>query len=139
MTAIVSLILTAILCLSTLLPPFHLFDRKKRGDRANADQTTAKKEDPSKADAPPGKDDRPRKDAQPKKDDTAGAYEIDAFKNIAYRDDKDADPVKHKLDLFLPRGQRDFPILFFVHGGGWHSGNKEIYTAVGEVFARNGI
>lgn len=68
-----------------------------------------------------------------------GAYQVEDFKDIAYRDDKDADPVKHKLDLYLPKGQRDFPVVFFVHGGGWHSGNKELYSAIGQMFARNGI
>src|SRR5205085_7191809 len=78
-------------------------------------------------------------DAKAKKDEPVGAFEVEVFKNIAYRDGKDADPVKHKLDLFLPKGPRDFPVVFFVHGGGWRTGNKEMYTAIGEVFARNGI
>src|SRR5260221_13349429 len=47
--------------------------------------------------------------------------EFEIIKNLAYRDDKYADPERHKLDLYLPRGQRDFPVVFFVHGGSWKS------------------
>ncbi len=64
---------------------------------------------------------------------------VEAVKDIAYYDGKDADPIKHKLDLYLPKGKKDFPVLFFVHGGAWKSGDKKIYGRLGEVFARQGI
>jgi hypothetical protein len=28
-----------------------------------------------------------------------------------------ADTKKRKLDLFLRKGHKDFPVLFFIHGG----------------------
>jgi len=117
------------------LPPLRPFKRGDKDDDAGQKDDAPAKDDKSK------KDERPRREDKRKKEETppAGAYEIEEFKNISYRDDKDADPVKHKLDLYLPKGQKDFPVLFFVHGGGWHSGNKELYTAIGQVFARNGI
>ena len=68
-----------------------------------------------------------------------GFYEVEVLKDRAYRDDKEADPVKHKLDLYLPKGVKDYPVLMFVHGGSWRSGRKELYGAVGALFARNGI
>jgi acetyl esterase/lipase len=68
-----------------------------------------------------------------------GNFEVQTVKDVAYRDGKDADPVKHKLDLYLPKGHRDFPVLFFVHGGSWRSGDKKIYGPLGQLFARNGI
>lgn len=76
------------------------------------------------------------KDAKPK---TGGSFEVEAFKNISYFDDKDADPKKHKLDLFLPKGHKNYPVLFFIHGGGWTSGDRWQYGMVGQVFAKNGV
>jgi acetyl esterase/lipase len=70
---------------------------------------------------------------------TGGNYEVQTVKDVAYYDGPDADPVKHKLDLYLPKGHKDFPVLFFVHGGTWRSGDKKIYAPLGDLFARNGI
>jgi acetyl esterase/lipase len=69
----------------------------------------------------------------------AGDYEVDTVQGIAYYDGNDADPVRHKLDLYLPRGQKDFPVLIFVHGGTWKSGNKDLYAPLGKLYAKNGI
>jgi acetyl esterase/lipase len=66
-------------------------------------------------------------------------FEVEVKSDIAYRTDKDADPVKHKLDLYLPKGQKDFPVLMFVHGGAWRTGNKGLYPALGHTFAKLGI
>src|SRR5258708_15950748 len=57
--------------------------------------------------------------------------------DLVYRDlakDEDASKDKNKLDLYLPRGRKDFPVLFFVHGGAWMFGDKNqlgMYTALG--------
>ena len=68
-----------------------------------------------------------------------GSFEVEAVKDVTYFDGKDADPKKHKLDLFLPKGHKDFPVLFFIHGGGWSSGDRWQYGLVGQVFAKNGV
>jgi acetyl esterase/lipase len=70
---------------------------------------------------------------------TGGSYEVEVAKDIAYYEGKDADPVKHKLDLYLPKGKKDFPVLFFVHGGAWRGGDKKSFDKVGNVFAQNGV
>ncbi len=70
---------------------------------------------------------------------TGGNYEVEEVRGLAYHDGKDADSVRHKLDLYLPKGQKDFPVLFFVHGGAWRSGNKDLYGPLGKTFAKNGI
>jgi acetyl esterase/lipase len=75
-------------------------------------------------------------------DPALGKYELEVVRDVAYYEGSDADPVKHKLDLYLPRGQKDFPILFFVHGGSWRMGDKGqlgIYKTLGSAFARQGI
>src|SRR4051812_39160035 len=85
--------------------------------------------------------------AQDKKPDTPTAepepapkpYESVRHKDIAYRTDKDADPERHKLDVYVPKGKKDFPVLMFVHGGGWKSGSKSWYTSLGHAFAGHGI
>lgn len=73
----------------------------------------------------------------------ARAFEVRPIRDVAYVEGGAADPVKHKLDLFLPRDHRDYPVLFFVHGGAWRSGDKDfffgVYSALGQLFARHGI
>src|SRR5438552_2761469 len=62
---------------------------------------------------------------------------VDEITNVAYYEGKDADRVKHKLDLYLPHGKKDFPVLFFVHGGAWKMGDKNnfgIYRGIGRCF-----
>ncbi|VTS03403.1 alpha/beta hydrolase [Tuwongella immobilis] len=60
-------------------------------------------------------------------------------KSIPYRSDDAADREKHCLDVFYPKDQKNVPVLFFVHGGAWRSGNKEMYAKIGEVFAARGL
>jgi acetyl esterase/lipase len=71
--------------------------------------------------------------------DLPAKFEIEKHRNLAYNPAKDADPVKHKLDLYLPKGATKFPVMTFVHGGAWRSGNKDLYAALGETFARQGV
>jgi len=67
------------------------------------------------------------------------SFEVEKHLNLVYNSAKDADPVKHKLDLYIPKGAKDFPVLMFVHGGTWKSGSKDLYPALGETFAKKGI
>src|SRR5580698_7292441 len=66
-------------------------------------------------------------------------FEVEAHKNIAYRTDKDADKLRHKLDVYCPKGQKDFPVVLFVHGGSWQWGNKYLFAYIGDAFAKIGI
>lgn len=79
----------------------------------------------------------------------ANLPEAQVVHDVAYRDDVDADPTKHRLDLFLPAAPADgaaWPLLVFVHGGGWTSGDKglrvggaDVYGNIGRFFASRGI
>jgi acetyl esterase/lipase len=71
--------------------------------------------------------------------DKATSYPVEKHLNLAYNMAKDADPVRHKLDLYVPKGAKDFPVMVFVHGGMWRSGNKELYALLGDTFAKQGI
>jgi acetyl esterase/lipase len=61
---------------------------------------------------------------------------VEVRKDLAYIDDGQP---KHKLDLYLPKGAKNFRVLLFVHGGAWHSGDRSHYGAIGDRFARAGI
>jgi acetyl esterase/lipase len=84
--------------------------------------------------AVPARADEPGKSAPPEK-----KFEVEIVKDIAYNGASDADPDKHKLDLYLPKGRRDFPVLFFVHGGTWKSGDRKQYERLGELYAGLGL
>jgi acetyl esterase/lipase len=114
---------TAVLALLTLtyLLPFNAVARPPRETTSNKEEPAAK-EDPKKTE---------NKKPAP--------YSVEVISDIRYRTDRDADPEKHKLDLYLPKGQKDFPVLFFVHGGEWRKGYKEEYKMLGELIAGQGI
>jgi acetyl esterase/lipase/peroxiredoxin len=68
-----------------------------------------------------------------------GRYEVKAVKDVAYYEGENADAKKHKLDLYLPKDKKDFPVLFFIHGGAWTIGDRWMWVNLGETFAKNGI
>src|SRR5258708_1190656 len=69
----------------------------------------------------------------------AKSFAVDVTKDIPYNDPKDPDPETHNPGLYRPKGQKDFTVLFFVHGGTWKSGDRKIYVKLGEGFASQGI
>jgi acetyl esterase/lipase len=72
----------------------------------------------------------------------AAEFEVRAERNITYYAGPGADKFKHRLDLYLPKGCQDFPVVMFVHGGAWFFGDKDFFgahEAVGRMFARHGI
>jgi acetyl esterase/lipase len=64
---------------------------------------------------------------------------VDVKKDIPYVEGNEADAGKHKLDLYLPKGKTGFPVLIFIHGGAWRSGDRALYVALGNRFAKEGI
>lgn len=83
---------------------------------------------------PSARADEPRAAAQ-----SGGPFEVAVTRDLAYYGGQDADPAKNKLDLYLPKGQKDFPVVLFVHGGAWKTGDRKMYGALGNMFARNGV
>src|SRR5262245_20248293 len=67
------------------------------------------------------------------------ADSVDVRTNLTYYAGEGADKYRHRLDLYLPKGKRDVPVMMFVHGGGFTVGIKDQYAFVGQVFAANGI
>lgn len=60
-------------------------------------------------------------------------------KGISYWDGAVGDAEKHKLDIYVPAGKTNFPVLIFIHGGSWRSGDRSLYGALGNRFAKEGI
>jgi acetyl esterase/lipase len=70
------------------------------------------------------------------------AYEVERVWDVAYYSGPGADSVRHRLDLFLPRGQKGYPVVVLVHGGAWVMGDNRccgLYSAVGEFLASRGV
>lgn len=67
---------------------------------------------------------------------------VERIRDISYYDGPQADPSKHKVDLFLPKGKTDYPVVILVHGGAWVMGDNRccgLYSSVGEFLASQGI
>jgi acetyl esterase/lipase len=50
--------------------------------------------------------------------------------------------AKHnlQLDVYSPRKIKEAkPVMIFIHGGSWRSGNKKLYRFFGKGWARNGV
>ena len=65
--------------------------------------------------------------------------EVVVVNDITYYEGADADAKKHKLDIYTPKGLKDFPVVFFIHGGTWSSGDRKMYGNMGQMFASQGI
>jgi len=55
--------------------------------------------------------------------------------NLPYLDDGSS---AHQLDLALPAKRGENPLLIFVHGGAWVSGDKSMYQRVGFIWGQRG-
>ena len=67
------------------------------------------------------------------------APNVKVLRDISYVDGKPEDAAKHKLDLYLPTDKQNFPVLLFVHGGSWRSGDRSQYPGIANRFAKIGI
>jgi acetyl esterase/lipase len=64
---------------------------------------------------------------------------VETHTNLTYFSGEGADKYRHRLDLYVPKGKRDVPVVMFVHGGGFTVGIKDQYAFVGQVFASYGF
>ncbi len=46
---------------------------------------------------------------------------------------------RQRLDLYLPPGHPDAPLVVFFHGGGWRSGDRGDYAFLARVLAQRGL
>lgn len=69
----------------------------------------------------------------------AEAYEVKKTAGVKYFEGEGVDPERHLLDLYIPQGVKDFPVVVWVHGGGWRAGSKEQGDSFIASFAAHGI
>src|SRR5438067_2497859 len=73
---------------------------------------------------------------------SAGACEVEQVRNISYVGGVKGDGIRQRLDLFLPRGKKDYPVVVLVHGGAWVMGDNRccgLYSSVGQFLASQSI
>lgn len=60
-------------------------------------------------------------------------------KDVVYG--RSADDTNLKLNIFVPNhsAKKELPVLIFVHGGNWNSGNKNAYGFIGRNFAKKDV
>ena len=56
--------------------------------------------------------------------------------NIPYADPADERQV---LDIYAPVGAKDLPVVFWIHGGGWQTGDKSDVQIKPRVFTEHGF
>ncbi len=66
-------------------------------------------------------------------------HSVGLDRNISYYDGPGSNPAQNNLDLYLPQGARDFPVVVFVHGGAWTLGDKMLGAPLGNTLAARGI
>jgi acetyl esterase/lipase len=62
---------------------------------------------------------------------------VHAQKNVPYLENSPED--KHKLDIYSPSDQTNCPVIFFVHGGAWKTGDRSYYPPLGNRYALEGF
>jgi acetyl esterase/lipase len=67
---------------------------------------------------------------------TAGVQAQDVKRDIAY-----ADPANERqvLDVYSPPGAKNLPVVFWIHGGGWQTGDKKDVQIKPQIFAEKGF
>ena len=63
---------------------------------------------------------------------TTPSRDIRFLQDVSYNAGPDADPKYQVSDLYLPAGKKNFPMLFFIHGGGWRAGDK-VYDGLDHI------
>lgn len=66
----------------------------------------------------------------------AANAEVEVVKDLAYAGTADE---RQKLDLYLPKGKTGYPLVLFLHGGGFSKGDRKDAAQFGEALAKQGI
>ncbi|MEE2712828.1 MAG: alpha/beta hydrolase [Planctomycetota bacterium] len=60
------------------------------------------------------------------------------YKNLRYVEGEGSDKTRHRLDLYVPKGVENPPLVMFIHGGAWTVGSKALYSNIGRWLAKHG-
>jgi arylformamidase len=66
----------------------------------------------------------------------AGARAQDVKRDIPYADKANERQV---LDVYSPKGAKDLPVVFWIHGGGWQTGDKKEVQLKPQAFTEKGF
>jgi acetyl esterase/lipase len=74
----------------------------------------------------------------------ADLFEVQKISGVTYCDGPVSESIYHQMDLYLPKGAAQFPVVVLLHGGAWRmelSDNRcfGLYPAIAELLARQGI
>ena len=67
---------------------------------------------------------------------TTAAHAQNLKSDIPYADPADKRQV---LDIYAPEGAQDLPVVFWIHGGGWQTGDKKDVQIKPRVFTERGF
>src|SRR5579872_4814903 len=60
----------------------------------------------------------------------------DVKRNIPYADPADE---RQMLDIYAPPGAKNLPVVFWIHGGGWQTGDKTSVQIKPQAFVDKGF
>ena len=72
-------------------------------------------------------------------DSSPGCFKVKVIKDIPYFKVNGQESNEHKLNLILPVTETRFPLVMWIHGGGWSFGDRSRETALGVRFAERGV
>ncbi|HVK16612.1 MAG TPA: FG-GAP-like repeat-containing protein [Fimbriiglobus sp.] len=64
---------------------------------------------------------------------------VTVVRNVGYTDGSPINPDKQNLDLYLPAGRTDFPVVFLAYGGQFRNGDKARLAYLARTLAREGL
>ena len=67
------------------------------------------------------------------------SYKVEKITDIDYNDNVVFPEKKDFLDIYLPKGEGNYPVIVYFHGGALIAGSKEMGKDIGEKLAKNGI
>ncbi len=109
---------------------FDLADRNKDGFLESRELKRLLDKLVEKKKATPGK---PSEPVVPK------VGQMRVVQDIGYQERGKDGKAQNNLDIYLPRDKTGFPVLFWIHGGGLHSGDKSKIAGVAARFVADGI
>jgi len=66
-------------------------------------------------------------------------FEVAEHRDLRYFKGDPADAEKHSLDLYVPVGRDDAPLLLWIHGGAWAVGDRADEARIARRLAEEGI
>jgi acetyl esterase/lipase len=66
---------------------------------------------------------------------TATAAEPKVYRDLPYAEPKNE---RQTLDVYAPTEGKNHPIVFWIHGGGWHGGDKKDMNQKPKAFVQKG-